>query len=68
MSEGAEPVEIMKLLVNDLRHPGNKYPVKDLLASKLEWAHSLQDAYLDDDEKKEVNRILKKYKIPHRIQ
>jgi len=61
-------MDLIKLLIRELQNPLNTFASKDFLASKLEWAHTLQDAYLEDEEKKEVNRIFKKYKLPHRIQ
>jgi len=59
--------DIIHIIVSDLSHPGNTFEGKDLLIAKLEYVVSFQDAYLDDTEKQEINRILKKHRIPHRI-
>jgi len=64
----SEPISLVEIIIKDLQESGNKFEGKDLLASKLQDVTNFQDAYLDDDERKEINRILKKNKLPHRIQ
>ncbi len=59
--------DIIHIIISDLKHPGNTFEGKDLLISKLEYVVSLQDAYLDDTEKEEVNRILRRHRVPHRM-
>ena len=58
---------IFDVVLAELHKPFYKYENKELLATKLEYAGSFEEAYLTDEEKAIVNRILEAKRIPVRI-
>lgn len=62
------PATIFEIVVQELSKPIYTYEGKDLLITKLEYASSFEEAYLTDDEKEMVNRVLEIKNIPVRIQ
>lgn len=57
----------MELLITELEKPTNAFEGKDLLMSKLLWSKSFNDAYLEEKEKEEINRIFKAKKQIFRL-
>jgi CBS domain containing-hemolysin-like protein len=62
------PATIFEIVAQELSKPIYTYEGKDLLITKLEYASSFEEAYLTDDEKEMVNRVLEIKNIPVRIQ
>ena len=59
--------KLFDMIISELKNPKNDFDGKDLLVSKLEWSSSFADAYLEQSEKEEINRILQKLKQPFRL-
>ena len=58
---------IFQIIVETLQSDQCKYEGKDLLLCKLEYSSSINDAYLTDEEKNLVNKILQSKGIKFKV-